>query len=189
MTDLGSSAADLLYTCAGVFGLTAVSDLFLRYQTVISFIGGVLVAALGILIFQKENKLPISNASAAQLPIYFGTAFAAAITNPATVLTFFVTFAAFGIENLRPCKVYSSYLGYCWGNIGKPIALLLLCVTLLQGCGHRQKAEMAQKESGISAVTSTKTVTELEKGLPVVWYDGETGFDEFLSSGGAESLC
>lgn len=69
----------------------------------------------------------------------------------------------------------------------KPVALLLLCTALLQGCGHRQKAEIAQEGSGISAVTPSKTVTELEKGLSVVRYDGKTGFDEFLSSGGAES--
>ncbi len=62
-----------------------------------------------------------------------------------------------------------------------PVVLLLLCTALLRGCGHGQKAEIAQKESGISAVTPTKTVTELEKGFSVVRYDGETGFDEFLS--------
>ncbi len=72
-------------------------------------------------------------------------------------------------------------------DMKKPVALLLLCAALLQGCGHEQKAEITQEESGISAVTPTKTVTELENGLSVVRYDGETGFDEFLSSGGAES--
>ncbi len=31
VTGLGSSAADLLYACVGVFGLTAIFDMLLRY--------------------------------------------------------------------------------------------------------------------------------------------------------------
>ncbi len=116
VTGLGSSAADLLYACVGVFGLTAVSDLLLRYQTVISLIGGVLIAALGVLIFRKENKPPVSDAGAAPLPVYFGTAFAAAITNPATVFTFFVAFAAFGIGKLTPTQSVQLILGILLGT-------------------------------------------------------------------------
>ncbi|MDE7245253.1 MAG: LysE family translocator, partial [Oscillospiraceae bacterium] len=33
LTGLGSSAADVLYACVGVFGLTAISDALLRWQT------------------------------------------------------------------------------------------------------------------------------------------------------------
>jgi len=116
VTGLGSSAADLLYACVGVFGLTAVSDLLLRYQTIISLIGGVLIAALGVLIFRKENKPPVSDVSTAPLPVYFCTAFATAITNPATVLTFFVAFAAFGIGKHTPTQSVQLILGILMGT-------------------------------------------------------------------------
>lgn len=38
-TGLGSSAADLLYACAGVFGITLVSDFLIRCQRSISLPG------------------------------------------------------------------------------------------------------------------------------------------------------
>lgn len=38
-TGLGSSVADLLYACAGVFGITLVSDFLARHQRPISLPG------------------------------------------------------------------------------------------------------------------------------------------------------
>lgn len=55
-TGLGSFAADLLYACAGVFGITLVSELLTRYQRPISLLGGVLIAALGIHIFRQRPQ-------------------------------------------------------------------------------------------------------------------------------------
>lgn len=56
ITGLGSSAADLLYACAGVFGITLVSELLTRYQRPVSLLDGVLIAALGMDFARKDPK-------------------------------------------------------------------------------------------------------------------------------------
>ncbi len=47
VTGLGSSAADLLYACVGIFGLTLVSGFLTEYQRPVSLLGGLLIVALG----------------------------------------------------------------------------------------------------------------------------------------------
>lgn len=96
-TGLGSSAADLLYACAGVFGITLVSEFLIRYQRPISLLGGVLIAMLGIHIFRQRPRNRRQESKQGKLPLCFATSFAIAITNPATVLSFLMAFAAFEI--------------------------------------------------------------------------------------------
>lgn len=96
-TGLGSSAADLLYACAGVFGITLVSEFLIRYQRPISLLGGVLIAMLGIHIFRQRPRNRHQESKQGKLPFCFVTSFAIAITNPATVLSFLMAFAAFEI--------------------------------------------------------------------------------------------
>lgn len=96
-TGLGSAAADLLYACAGVFGITLVSEFLIRYQRPISLLGGVLIAMLGIHIFRQRPRSRHQESRQVKLPLCFATSFAIAITNPATVLSFLMAFAAFEI--------------------------------------------------------------------------------------------
>lgn len=96
-TGLGSSVADLLYACAGVFGITLVSDFLTRHQRPISLLGGLLIVALGIYIFRQSPQKLSQEASRVNLPLCFASSFAIAITNPATVLSFLMAFAAFEI--------------------------------------------------------------------------------------------
>lgn len=119
LTGLGSSAADVLYACVGVFGLTIVSDFLVRYETPIALIGGVLIAGLGLLIFRKKGTESVESAEQANLLACFGSSFAIAIANPATVLSFLVAFASFGI-----------------GAISSPVqgAALVLGILLGTGC-------------------------------------------------------
>lgn len=97
VTGLGSSAADLLYACVGVFGLTLVSDFLVQNQRPVGILGGLLIAALGIHIFRQEPQSQQQESNPAQLPLYFASSFAIAVTNPATVLSFLMAFPAFGI--------------------------------------------------------------------------------------------
>lgn len=96
-TGLGSSVADLLYACAGVFGITLVSDFLARHQRPISLLGGLLIVALGIYIFRQSPQKRDQEAGRVNLPLCFASSFAIAITNPATVLSFLMAFAAFEI--------------------------------------------------------------------------------------------
>ena len=98
ITGAGSSAADLIYSCVGVFGITIISDFLTAHQLIIRIIGGILILILGIVILRK-NELAAARQDTKGTPIfYFLSAFTAAILNPATILSFMVAFTAFGIS-------------------------------------------------------------------------------------------
>lgn len=97
VTGAGSTAADVLYACIGVFGLTVVSDYLLAHQTVISLAGSVFIIVMGALIFRKKGIRVTDTETRNRLPGFFGSSFVIAITNPATVLAFFIAFSSFGI--------------------------------------------------------------------------------------------
>ena len=100
-TGVGSSAADLLYSCVGVFGVTLVSDFLTQYQRPISLLGGSLIAALGIRIFLQKPRNQTSEYSRIRLPLCFASSFAIAIANPATILSFLMAFTAFEITGTQ----------------------------------------------------------------------------------------
>lgn len=99
MTGLGSSAADCLYACVGVFGLTFISDFLLKYQIIITVIGGVFVLIMGISQLVKKNaeNAPQKSAEGAKM---FLSSFTVGITNPAAILTFLFAFTYFGISEI-----------------------------------------------------------------------------------------
>ena len=98
ITGAGSSAADLIDSCVGVFGITIISDFLTAHQAIIRIIGGILILLLGILIFRKK-ELTTARPDTKGTPVfYFMSAFTAAILNPATILSFMVAFATFGIS-------------------------------------------------------------------------------------------
>lgn len=113
-TGFGSMAADLVYGCIGVCGLTAVSDMLLSWEWLIRLLGGILIAAFGVMTFRKAAasqaavsiEVPAhkkgrsrrrSPARLQQYPLLFASSFLVAITNPATILAFITAFASFGI--------------------------------------------------------------------------------------------
>jgi len=100
LTGLGSSAADMFYACVGVLGISVVSDFLLEWQTPISMAGGVLILVMGIGIFKGKPAAVFSEEEKTSLPLCFASSFAIAIANPATILSFVVAFASFGIGNV-----------------------------------------------------------------------------------------
>lgn len=99
LTGLGSSVADCLYACVGVFGLTFISDFLLKYQTIITIIGGVFVLIMGIsqLVKKSAENPPKRSAYGAKM---FLSSFTVGITNPAAILTFLFAFTYFGIADI-----------------------------------------------------------------------------------------
>ncbi len=99
ITGLGSSVADCLYACVGVFGLTFISDFLLKYQIIITCAGGVFVLLMGInrLIKKPVESAPQGSAEGAKM---FLSSFAVGITNPAAILTFLFAFTYFGIAEI-----------------------------------------------------------------------------------------
>lgn len=97
VTGAGSSAADLIYSCIGVFGITVISDFLTAHQVIIRAAGGLLILLLGIVILRKKELSPERQDTKGTPMFFFLSAFTAAILNPATVFSFMVAFAAFGI--------------------------------------------------------------------------------------------
>lgn len=122
-TGIGSSAADILYACVGVFGITLVSDFLTIYQRLISLLGGILIAALGIYIFLQKTRGDQRESRKIRLPLCFASSFAVAITNPATVLSFLMAFTAFEITGKQNSAqsiqlVLGILLGtLCWWSV------------------------------------------------------------------------
>lgn len=117
LTGLGSSAADVLYACIGVFGLTVISDFLLENETMIAVIGGILIVGLGVMIFCKKETNRTAEVGRTNLAACFGSSFAVAIANPATILSFLVAFASFGIGTINsPAQGASLVLGILLGT-------------------------------------------------------------------------
>ena len=85
---IGCSIADLLYAFISVFGLTLFSECMLKYQCIISHVGGVLVIMMGIDIILKKQTVVKETAKTSQIISYLASSFVIAITNPTTIITF-----------------------------------------------------------------------------------------------------
>lgn len=98
LTGMGSSAADLIYSCVGIFGITVVSDFLSARQNTLQIIGGILILFFGFGIFCKKEPATVQKESKGTLAFCFLSAFITALVNPATILSFMAAFAAFGIH-------------------------------------------------------------------------------------------
>lgn len=97
LTGLGSSAADLLYSLAGIWGITFISAFLTAYQHTLQRLGGIAILILGSLIIRKK-ALPTNSAPQEGSQVFnFLSSFVIAALNPATLLSFMVAFASFGI--------------------------------------------------------------------------------------------
>lgn len=119
ITGSGSSAADLLYSCISVFGITMLSDFLTVHQAIIRVIGGFLILLLGIGILQKKELPATTQQDTKGTPVfYFLSSFTAAMLNPATILSFMVAFTAFGISgNLEVFQGVSLTAGILVGTL------------------------------------------------------------------------
>lgn len=97
LTGLGSSVADCIYACIGVFGLTFVSDFLLHYQTIISLVGGGFIFVMDLRLLFQKNDIDLSADRVEGKVNLFFSSFFVGITNPAAILTFLFAFSWFGI--------------------------------------------------------------------------------------------
>lgn len=123
VTGAGSSAADLLYSCIGVFGITIISDFLIAHQSAIRIIGGFLILILAVAILRKKELSSVQRDTKGTPVFYFLSSFSAAILNPATILSFMVAFTAFGIDgNLEIHRGLALIAGIltgtlCWWSV------------------------------------------------------------------------
>ena len=124
LTGLGSSIADCFYASVGVFGLTIISNLLLRYQIFITVLGGGLIVSMGIRLLPRKSDTVDQTTENIGFAKMFLSSFAVGITNPAAILTFLFDFSYFGIlgdagilsGSLLVCGVFlGTYLW--WGSL------------------------------------------------------------------------
>ena len=100
LTGLGSSVADCFYACVGAFGLTLISDFLLRFQGIITALGGILILVMGLKsLIHPQGELPPDEETLGGAKLFL-TSFAIGITNPAAILTFLFAFSYFGISEV-----------------------------------------------------------------------------------------
>lgn len=124
LTGLGSSIADCSYACVGVFGLTFISDFLLRFQDIITALGGTFILAMGLgSLIRPQREFASEKEKKEGLKLFF-TSFAIGITNPAAVLTFLFAFSYFGISDIDGWPeglslVMGVFLGtyFWWGTL------------------------------------------------------------------------
>lgn len=98
LTGLGSSCADSFYACAGIFGITLISDFIGRHEGVIRLAGGCMILFIGIrLLLRKQEPEPEKNNAAESAGMCLSS-FAIGMTNPATIFLFLLAFSYFGIS-------------------------------------------------------------------------------------------
>ncbi len=130
VTGLGSSVADCLYACVGVFGLTFIANFLLKYQLVINSLGGTFVIVMGLrLLFGKEK--PIAEQEQTQHGIrMFLSSFVVGITNPAAILTFLFAFSYFEIADAEIFTgillVVGVFIGtyFWWSSLSAAVSLI-----------------------------------------------------------------
>lgn len=127
---IGCSTADLLYAFISVFGLTLFSDCMLKYQCIITLVGGVLVILMGFDIILKKQTVVKETAKNSQTISFFASSFVVAIANPATIITFILAFSIFHIGEITSSLggiglILGIFLGTCiwWGLITTMISL------------------------------------------------------------------
>ena len=98
LTGAGSSAADLLYSAVGIFGIAIISDFLTAYQKVVQTVGGTFIIVLGISILIKKERAAVVQETKGNLVFCFLSSFGTAVMNPATILSFMAAFAAFEIN-------------------------------------------------------------------------------------------
>lgn len=124
LTGLGSSVADCFYAFASAFGLTLVSDFLLRFQRIMTALGGAMILAIGLKsLIRPQKELPSDETPLGGAKLFL-TTFAIGITNPAAILTFLFAFSYFGISEVSGwlggiLLVTGVFLGtyFWWGTL------------------------------------------------------------------------
>ncbi len=94
---MGAATADAAYGCVAGFGLTAVSGFLVRRQFWLALIGGGFLCYLGIRTFLSRPCAQAAPEGGDRPLAVFGSTLFLTLANPATILSFTVVFAAFGL--------------------------------------------------------------------------------------------
>lgn len=94
---LGAATADAVYGAVAAFGLAAISGFLLAHRRGLGLIGGAFLCYLGVRTFLSKPSTPSAPAKGTRLAPFYASTFLLTLANPATILSFAVIFAAFGL--------------------------------------------------------------------------------------------
>ena len=110
LSGLGAATADGFYGFIAGFGLTFISQ-FLNDQALwLQRLGGGFLCYLGLTTFGAQPTEAAATAKGKGLLSAYASTLALTLTNPATILSFAVIFAGFGIATTEPDYLASSVL-------------------------------------------------------------------------------
>jgi threonine/homoserine/homoserine lactone efflux protein len=96
-TGLGAATADAAYGAVAGFGLTAVSGFLVGGRHWIGLLGGAFLCYLGVRTLMSRPAAEPAQAQGASLAAAYASTLFLTLANPATILSFVVIFAAFGL--------------------------------------------------------------------------------------------
>lgn len=100
VTALGSCAADTFYAIVSVFALVFAEQFIDRYQVLIYFIGGVILALMGLRMVLSDPTRNMSDETGSEASVGdTGQAVVMALTNPGSVFFMLSLFAFFGLAH------------------------------------------------------------------------------------------
>jgi threonine/homoserine/homoserine lactone efflux protein len=94
---LGAATADAAYGAVAGFGLTAVSGFLIAHRFWIGLIGGAFLCYLGARAFLSRPASGAAPEKVGSLASAYASTLVLTLANPATILSFAVIFAAFGL--------------------------------------------------------------------------------------------
>lgn len=100
-TGLGAATADAFYGAVAAFGLTAISNFLLAFQTELRLFGGLFLCALGAKTFFARPAGTAARMAGRGLAQSYGSAVVLTVTNPATIISFVAVFAGAGLGQAR----------------------------------------------------------------------------------------
>jgi threonine/homoserine/homoserine lactone efflux protein len=93
---LGAATADAVYGSVAGFGLTVVSAMLVRQRTWLGLLGGVFLCYLGLKTLLSQPVERTGSEIKGGLPRAYASTFVLTLTNPLTIFSFTLAFAALG---------------------------------------------------------------------------------------------
>jgi threonine/homoserine/homoserine lactone efflux protein len=97
ISGLGAATADAAYGAVAGFGLTAISGFLVRQKVWIALLGGGFLCYLGAKTFLSKPSANAAPEKGGRFLSAYGSTLLLTLANPATILSFAVVFAAFGL--------------------------------------------------------------------------------------------
>jgi threonine/homoserine/homoserine lactone efflux protein len=112
VSGLGAATADMFYGFVAAFGLTIIQDILISQRFWLQLIGGIFLLYMGIrtLLTKPTETAAESKSRSKGYPEAYLSTVLLTLTNPATILSFTMIFAALGFVNTKGDSVSAAFL-------------------------------------------------------------------------------